>query len=160
MRASQYYRQIWERSLLLPVSMEDIINDANKSKQILVWRVRDMPEGVAGQLEVRGDTLWLFSNDKLSSKDCRLVFARFLVDAFNKDYRIEYSYDDIFRKSEAYFEALRILLPQKAITTLTTRCGVTSMAKLAEHMWIGQSHLHNLFVKDNILNFGRYFNFK
>lgn len=150
MRASAFYNQIWQKSLLLPVSMEDILNETNKHKKILFWRIRDMPDGIAAQLELKDDTLWFFSNNKLSPKNERIVFARFLIDSFNKNYKEEYTYNDVFQKSSAYFEALRILLPRHALQTLVTRCKVNSFEKLSDHMWIEQSHIYNLCVEDNI----------
>lgn len=150
MNASMYYNQIWGKSLLLPVSTEDILIEANKNKELIVWRIRNMPSDIVGQLELRGDTLWLFSNDKLSPEDARIVFARFLVDIFNKNYKEVYTYNDVFNKDNNYYESLRILLPRKALETLVTRCRVNSFEKLSEAMWIEKSHIYNLCVEDNI----------
>lgn len=150
MKASVYYNQIWLKSLLLPVSTEDILIEANKNKKLLVWRIRNMPSEIVGQLELRGDTLWFFSNNNLSPEDGRIVFARFLVDTFNKNYKEAYTHKEVFNKDNNYYEALRILLPRKALETLVTRCRVNSFEKLSEAMWIEQSHIYNLCVEDNI----------
>lgn len=163
-RASHYYLNIWRtESLLLPVSLDLFIEKANEGK--IKWLISYESfenNKIAAKLELcKNDVLALKINKNASNIVRRMIIATFLIDTFNKNYQeIYYGYEIYDSKNERYFEALRLLAPEYAIDTLIEREGVSSFFKIATILEIDESSLMNRFVKDNLINFARYYSIK